>query len=278
VGKTKLKRSLKTDSLVVANTLKWRVVAELKKQIQVAACATPADPLLEEALLMRTELENDTSDGGSNDFTVMDAIHIRADQLLGDPIGEDHYTGDAIYDGERVDAAGFYVKVATGRGTPLTALLDRWHRHHVNRKERTKGDDARAFKYLTDWCKANRVDPTIEAITRKVAGRFIDDLPDIAASAKSGQRLTNRTANKYISSLSGYWKWLKTRGLVEENVWRDQSLAKEKVPDEDRERSFTDAEVNTLLAGTPPMAALGPLMRIAALSGARIDAIVSLKV
>ncbi len=278
VGKTKLKRPLKTDSLVVANTLKWKVVAELKKQIHLAARATPADPLLEEALIMREALENDTSEGGPDDFTVMDAIHLRADQLAGDPIDEDPYTREPIYDSEREALAGFYFKVATGKGTPLTALLDQWHRQQINRKERTKGDDVRALKYLLDWCKANGIYPTIEAIKRKVAGRFIGDLPDIAASARNGQRLTNRTANKYISSLSAYWKWLKTRDMVAENVWRDQFLPKERVAPEDRERPFNDEEVQALLAGSPSMTALGSLMRIAALSGARIDAIVSLKV
>jgi hypothetical protein len=49
VGKTKLKRCLKTDSLRVANSLKWPIVSELKKQIRLSVQGTVHDPLLEEA-------------------------------------------------------------------------------------------------------------------------------------------------------------------------------------------------------------------------------------
>jgi len=55
LGKSKLKRSLKTDSLRVANSLKWPIVSELMKQMRLAAQGSVHDPLLEEALLMREE-------------------------------------------------------------------------------------------------------------------------------------------------------------------------------------------------------------------------------
>jgi integrase len=83
--------------------------------------------------------------------------------------------------------------------------------------------------------------------------------------------------SKYVSSLSGYWKFLLKRGEVGENPWTGQSLPKERRHPDDRERPFTDEEVRKLLSGTP-RGRLGAIMRIAALSGARIDAIVSLKV
>ena len=47
---------------------------------------------------------------------------------------------------------------------------------------------------------------------------------------------------------------------------------------EDAERPFSDDEVRALLSGLPSMPELQPIMRIGALSGARIDAIVSLRV
>ena len=80
-----------------------------------------------------------------------------------------------------------------------------------------------------------------------------------------------------MSSLSAYWKWLKSRDYVEENVWRGLSLPKEKPKRDEQERPFTDDEVKRLFAGEPHMPELGPVMRIAALTGARIDAIVSLR-
>src|SRR5262249_54300259 len=176
--------------------------------------------------------------------------------LAGDPIEVDPDTGEPIYDREKEARADFYYKVAVGQETPLTAFIEQWHRQEVNRKERTKGDDRRALRYLEDWAKDKGVNPTIEAIRRKVAGGFVSDLPQIAASAKDGQRLSNRTANKYLSSLSSYWKWLKGRDAVEENIWRGLFLQKQRHHPDDRERPFTDDEVKILLSGSPPLASL----------------------
>jgi integrase len=277
MGCSKLKRSLGTDSQRLANQLKWGVVAELQKQIRHARSGSRSDPLIHEALMIReTALRDDTPDG-PNAFTVLDAVHMRADELRGNPIDECPDTGEAIYDTEREALAGTYFAIASGTQTPINVPFERWHREAINRKDRTKGDDSRALAMLNAWCNSNNIPPTVEAITRQVAGRFVGDLPSQGASPPNTRRLTNKTANKYLSCLSGYWKWMKARGLAEENVWREQSLPKERTDSEDRERAFTDEEVKALFAGTPP-AALGAAMKIAALSGARIDAVVSLRV
>ena len=262
LGKTKLKRGLRTDSLVIANALKWSVIAELKQHLRLEARGTAAPPLLAEALMMREALGQDESDGQS-EFGVLDAIGMRADELAGEPIDQDRETGDPIYNEERSAQAGYYYKIASGQETPLTALLGQWHVQTVNRKERTKGDDRRVLGYLDDWCKVNATRPTIEAVTRKVAGRFIGDLPTRTASARNSQRLANRTTNKYLSSLSAYWAWLCGRDMAKENVWRGQFLEKLRTNKEDDERPFTDDEVRTLLEGSPRMQTLHPLMRIA---------------
>jgi integrase len=83
-------------------------------------------------------------------------------------------------------------------------------------------------------------------------------------------------AARYTISLSSYWRFLLKRGEAHENPWQGQSLPKEHRHPDDKERPFTDEEVKRLLEGTPP-GRLGAIIRIAALSGARIDAIVSLK-
>src|SRR5258706_5055788 len=109
VGKTKLKRSLKTDSLRVANSLKWPIVSELKRQIRLAAQGTVHDPLLEEALLIREFIGQDAPD--SNGFCpISEAITERAYALAGDPVNEDPDTGEPIYDQEREARADFYYK------------------------------------------------------------------------------------------------------------------------------------------------------------------------
>ena len=259
VGKTKLKRTLNTDSLKEANHLKWGVVADLKREMTRLARATPQDELVDLALRMRDADE--------------EHIQIVAETMLGRPTGETEDGSRETYDPKKERQASLYLAIASGRETPFMILLGQWHAQEMNRKERTKGDDRRALGYLEAWCKGSSLKPTLQAITRKVAGRFIADLPSIAVSG----RLSGRTTNKYISSLSAYWKFLKKRGEVEENPWTGQTLPKEQRDPDDKERAFTDEEVRKLLDGTP-RGKLGAIFRIAALSGARIDAIVSLKV
>ena len=63
-------------------------------------------------------------------------------------------------------------------------------------KARTKADDIRAVKYLTAWCQSHSVPPTIEAISRKLAVRFMDDLGDLTGQLEAA------TQNKYLNRLS----------------------------------------------------------------------------
>lgn len=280
---TKLKRPLNTDSLSTANLLKHAVIAELRQEIARAASGKTDstgksdDRLTAEALALRASIEQATDDRERQD--VIDYIATRADEIAGDPVETTDSNSGARtfeYDSAQASIAGVFSRLATGESSPLRSFVQQWH-GQASRHPRVMADDERALDLLEEWCRTHRVDPAIEAITRKVAGRFIGKL------LEDGDR-TPRTINKYIISLSGYWKWLKRRGHVDDNPWREQSLPKEK-NGEGAARTFTDDELLKLLDGvddkgdqhTAPEY-LHALMRIAALSGARIDAIASLKV
>ncbi len=125
--------------------------------------------------------------------------------------------------------------IARGEGTPIASDLRLYH-SQKDRKARTMTDDSRAVEYLEDWCRQAGAEPFIEKMTRRTAGRFISEY--LLGDMKSAP-ITRRTANKYISCLSGYWKWLVARGYVEANIWQGQSLPKAKVKDEEKERAFT---------------------------------------
>ena len=111
----------------------------------------------------------------------------------------------------------------------------------------------------------------LQAISRKVAIRFMDALPNIAGGKSPV------TLNKYLGRLSRYWEWLAKREEVEANVWERVKLPEPKMAPLEQERPFTDEEVRTLLTG-PAEHRMHDLMRIAALTGARLDAIVDLRV
>ncbi|MBS7544650.1 DUF6538 domain-containing protein [Ancylobacter oerskovii] len=267
---TRLKRPLRTDSLAVANRLKWSVVAELRAEIAAARGGTVKDPTVREALeIARHFMKADDVDRAILD----DMIVSRAEEIAGPPASVvDEETGEPllIHDSAKEARATTYVALARGQATPIVTHHDAYLAQlHV--KPRTVGDDVRAIRYLEAWCGKDGVPPTIQAITRKVAVRFADDIGSVAGS------LSPVTLNKYLRRLSRYWQWMAHREHVEADVWRGVTLAAPPAAHDEEERAFTEEEMKKLLYGQPSQE-MHDLMRIAALTGARLDAIVCLRV
>ena len=269
---TRLKRPLHTDSLAVANRLKWPVIAELKAEIDRARGGTVKAKHIQDALEMAEMLRKAKTEEERE--AIREGIMISGEAMLG-PLykrGEDPDTGEPIYEHhpEREAAAGEFVRVALGKYT----LVDLHHGAYLESltvKSRTRADDVRAMKYLKEWCKRESVEPALQAINRKVAVRFMDGFPQLAKG------ISPVTLNKYLRRLSRYWQWLERREEVDTNVWKGLTLPTPETPYNEKERPFTDDEMRRLLTGETTQH-MHDLMRIAALTGARIDVIVSLRV
>ena len=89
--------------------------------------------------------------------------------------------------------------------------------------------------------------------------------------------LAARTQNKYLGRLSRYWAFMLKREHVGANPWQGLVVEVPVTKHNEEERAFRDAEVRALLMGSAEPR-LMDLMLIAALTGARLDAIVDLKV
>jgi len=269
---TKLKRPLRTDSLAVANRLKWAAVAEMKAMIAEVEDGEGRGALMREAVRM-AELRRLAKDHAEVENLDL-GIELRADELAGRPVAveADPETGAEVpvLDPERERLAGHYAAIARGEATPLGHYHEAYMAS-LSVKPRTLGDDKRAIAFLLSWCEANNVRPTLEAITTKVAGRYMDGLGEVAG----GQSPV--TLNKYLRRLSRYWQWLQRRHYVDANVWQGKTLEQPETRWGEQERPFTDEEMLRLLEGNATRQ-MADLMRIGALTGARLDAIVSLSV
>lgn len=274
---TKLKKPLGTDSLKEANRLKWDAVAELK-----ATIAQAEDPLLsKDTALGRTreqamreaallaERRKIAFDAGQRE-EIDEAISWRTEELAGRPVATDE-DGNEVYDEHRVNLAADFFREARGERTPI----DKHHQKFLSAshvKPRTLADDMRAMKLLKQWCQKIGVSPYLQNMTKREAVRFCDELPSLTP-----EKLSPVTLNKYVSRLSVYWSWLENRHEVDANIWKGRRLKEPAQTTDQKERPFTDDEMVTLLAGDAPPE-MHDLMRIAALTGARLDAIVCLRV
>lgn len=271
MGRKRLVRSLQTTDINIARAARWKAVSELKAFIEAAK--RPAkdqhDPLTQEAMSWREAIA--AADHSAEREVYIDRIADRAHEL--------HYAGRSSlpeheeFDDEQADEAKAFFDLATGRATPLDAYLERWL-SGSGYQERTKADARTALQQLQDWCASEKRRAFIESVDDRMASDFRD----------LGLRGVHpKTVNKKLSALRQYWHWLGKSFGIKPNPWQDKSLPKPKphLADPDgpdaKERAFSDDEVRVLLAGKADRD-LADFMRIAALSGMRLDEIGQLRV
>jgi len=279
VGSTKLKESLKTDSPKAAEALKWPAIARLKAKIREAQKITAGDPLVSEALQWKETIaearanpgfhtyqdeEAGTVDGGL-DLTLT-LLEERAEQLE-----KSHGTEDA----------SAFTAIAKGAATPINSFLDDWiterrYSADVERRQRL------AVKRYVEWATKRKEPLQIEAVSRKVAGKYLGYL--------MGQNIDPVTGNKALSGLTAYWNWLEERGHFSgKNPWLGQRIPKRKLSlratdGGGAKRPFTNKEVKTLLNGMAAKESKGvalamlDMSKTSALTGGRIGEIAELQV
>lgn len=263
---TRLKHPLNTDSLAVANRLKWAVVATLKGAIEKAqrvhdrsaGKGKARDVVAAEGMEWREAIAAEAA--SAVEPILAELVTDRAEELE-----RKHGTAQAKA----------FVDVATGRATPISTLEPAWLAE-ANYAGRTETARKQAVRRLLTWCEAADIPTVVEAIDRRVAGRFVSEV-FIAKGVDPA------TANKLITGLSAFWQWLIRRGHASVNPWERQSLKVRKVRTEDGEeakRPFTDKEVGAIIAGAEGVSSLPmvDLCRLAALSGMRLGEIADLKV
>jgi integrase len=273
----RLKVSLKTRDVNVARARRYRAVADLKDRIEVAKRAPKGslqDPIVAEAVAYRDAMEL---------AQVVDARGPAPDADNPSIVTQTELLDSAIAErAEAMEAAGDprwqeFMGIARGESAPLTLLVDQWLAEGSLQgrplRPQTAAERKAAVGGLGDWMTAEGLPQTIEAVTRKVAGRYV---------AAISQGREPATVVKLLQGIRGYWGWLIKRGHLPEdasNPWSGQ--APRKPPKDtnglDRERAFTDAEVALLLA-SPPDTVMGEFMLVAALTGMRREEIGRLRV
>lgn len=243
MGRKRFLKSLKTRDHKVATARRYAALADFARQIAAAQRDTTEDPLVTRGLAWRSSMDHP------------EAAHALALEVADTRREHGHAAGTVLLD------------LAFGRATPVEAWAEQWLAEGGPKgplKDKTKRSYRSDLGQFTTWLRGVNISPTIEAVTKRLAGRYMNE----ALLATVGDR---RTANRKLAAMSSYWRWLVKRGHVEVNPWTGQSVAKG-VAQGGGKRPFTDAEVATLMDG-PADPELADAMRVAALSGMRIEEI-----
>lgn len=261
----KLRRSLKTRDLRVAQVRRHQVIGEFKAAIAKAERPGVA-PLREEAFAWRAEMER--ANRGEQVNTLGDPDAPEAQEGLLSSLIVDRADAIAAEHGEAV--AGAFARIAHGKETPLLHHLADWLHEGGEQgpyQPRTKRQLERDIRELEGWLTGVKLAPVVEAIDRRVAARFVTE-----HLSRSGRE--RKTVQRIVSACRSYWTWLGRKGIADDdrNPWNRQAPPKVRNGGHagELERPFTDAEVVALLNG-PAGPELADLMRVAALTGMRID-------
>lgn len=279
VGRNRLRKGLGTRDVHVARARLLTALVEFDRAIQAATRRQPdIDPLTAEALAFReTVLAAKSGDlGPLGGFTDDHGEWVEEDPgafIL--DITTDHIRerAETIERSEGRDRAKAFATVALGHGTPMLLHVDAWLAEGGAKgplRSRTQDQYRADLTRFQAWAAEAGVAPTIEAITKAVAGRYVAGLVKAA--------MDRNTANRKISTMSSYWRWMAKRGHIELNPWTGQSLTHGPQAALDKnKRPFTNAEAALLLAGDADPE-LADAMRAAALTGMRVGELYRLTV
>jgi integrase len=277
---THLRRSLHTANEAEAIRRHPHIEADLKKVIEAARRDPDGTPKGRDASARDVAWWREHL--GEKGIRPADALRdfdfdMTVDRMLGDPIGAE-IDGDGnerpFYDEAREARASAFVDEVRGDRVPVAAELERFFEDKARQRgkplsTRYVSRIRRAVRDLSSWLAKRPEGDNIKGLTKYVAGHFAEYL--------SKKDITAQTVSSLLTALSSYWEWMEKRGAVEGNPWRGQAPEVRTSPGDASKRSYTDDEVKRLLSGDT-YSTLHDMMRIAALSGMRINEIGRLKV
>ena len=275
LGKAHLRESLKTRDVVEARQRRWAALARFQTIIDSAQQQHGAGATMAEAIAWREHIAKlkagDTRGIWDSRFPQGgEPLRRAALACAADSIDE---AADQIASRYGQPVADTFVGIASGTATPSLFHVDSWLREGGAKGPlnlRTQGQYRSVLTAFAAWCEGSGVPGTVEAITKAVAGRYVAE--GVAAG------LDPATHNSKITALSSYWRYLIKRTPVTVNPWSGQSRSTAgRNRHGERKRAFTDLEVRTLLDG-PADQELADVIRLGALTGARLDELYRLRV
>jgi integrase len=278
VGAREIVRSLKTRDLREAARKKHAVLAQIADALTHAERGKALEPASPEYLLQvakdtRAALragEMSEQDAAANIDHATEA-HLRA---AARKYGQDARTGDPLLSSTQERAVLQANRIVSDGDFHLLAdLLDSYLKEiekHVVRS--TYREKKRELAEFLNWAG---IGSDVSSVTRRMAARYVSE----HLLAKS---LAPATVKDTIMHLHAFWSWMEDRALLAENTvnpWTRLSRSvKESTRGKASRRPWTDAELQSLIAGCDKGDPLLAMILIAAFTGMRREEIASLRV
>lgn len=285
IGKKRLLKSLDTRDLHVAIARRHAALAEFQREIDEATRGDQHDPRIDEARAIKATLDainrGDPATIGQFRGEIAEFDERTGQERLLSPQEQAreivqsalHDRLETLWQSGKTAEANLLGGIVQGTAEPLRLYVGAWISEGGSRGPVTVRT---ARQYRSDlaefeaWLRKDGHAPTIQAVTKAVAGRYV------TAIMRDG--MNRKTANRKISAVSSYWRWLTKRTAIETNPWTEQSLSKATKPGTPKaKRPYTDDELKALLGGKTD-AEMADLIRVAALSGMRIEEVYRLSV
>lgn len=171
-----------------------------------------------------------------------------------------------------------WFKAATGRHTPFSVACDKYKSDRGKAMSRsTLNNLDTAVKEFKDFAGD---DVCLEEVDRRMVARFVTEFLPGKKGPKAPDGQGPATIRKKVSQLSQVWTWAQQRGILtysKETPWDEQAPSKKDVnAAASKRRPFTPDESKKLLAAAPAGEALGDTIRVALLTGVRLEEVASL--
>lgn len=181
-------------------------------------------------------------------------------------------------------AAKRWYGTATGKATPLKEvypLYVLWTEERGELSQSSRNNLATAYARLLEFASQ---DVTLQEVTRLQVSEFVNVFLRDYKSPKAPDGLRFATLTRYVTLLTGLWKWAKRQGYLPHDYvspWEGQAPSKKATRKEAEEsgkhrRPYTPEEVEALMEGIPEGTALGDIFRVGLMTGVRLEEVADL--
>jgi len=257
--KSAIREGLDTRSLIHARKQRDVLLGRIRQEELAATAAHQGS--IDEALEIASELN--AADDDDTTAGIESAISDRADEI-------ERRVG--------TDAAVDWVHVALSKSVPLSNALEAF------RKDRGRSLSQSTLNNLNtvvaELLKFAGANVTLHRVDRLLAGRFVTEYLSKRRGPKALQGPSAATIRKKVSQLTQLWLWAQERGFLKytkDSPWdRQGPRVKDVRAGAQKRRGFTPQEVVKLFKAAAPGCALGDVIRIALVTGARLEEITGL--